>query len=260
MAARRRCVRGRCGGLPGAALVPRRLRPRRLDRRQPAQVAVHADGLLGVLVAAARRAAGDVRHVARLPRLDGRRRRPEGLRAGARPPLPGAEAVVRAADVRRRRAAGGDPRARPPRAAVRVVGRGRAGLGGCRAASVLDRVLPSRRQRQLRAGARRDRDGRAVRRRDAAPRTGRDPPRDRQRPHRRGRRASSLGGAARRARGDLRPLGDADRLGPGGGRTDGRQDRRAGRARASATAGTGSRTATSRRFVPCSPRRACRSR
>ena len=45
-------------------------------------------------------------HVARLPRLDRRRRRPEGLRPGARPPLPGAEAVVRAAHVRRRGAAG----------------------------------------------------------------------------------------------------------------------------------------------------------
>ena len=64
---------------------------------------------------------------------------------GARPPLPGAEAVVRAADVRHRRAAGDHSRARPPRPAVRVVGRSRAGLGRCRATSVLDRVLPSRR-------------------------------------------------------------------------------------------------------------------
>ena len=35
--------------------MPRRRRARRLDRRQPAQVAVHADGLLGALDAAARR-------------------------------------------------------------------------------------------------------------------------------------------------------------------------------------------------------------
>ena len=61
LAARRRGVRGLGGGLSRASLVPRRLRPRRLDRRQPAQVAVHADGLLGALDAAARRAAGGVR-------------------------------------------------------------------------------------------------------------------------------------------------------------------------------------------------------
>ena len=61
LAARRRGLRRRGGGLPRAALVPRRLRARRLDRRQPAQVAVHADGLLGVLDAAPRGAPRDVR-------------------------------------------------------------------------------------------------------------------------------------------------------------------------------------------------------
>ena len=85
--------------------------------------------------------------------------------------------------------------------------------------------------RQLRARARRDGDRRAVRRRDPSARTGCDPARDRQRrARRRGGRAPRLGGAAWHARGDLRPLGDADRLGPGGGRADGRQDRRTRRA------------------------------
>ena len=45
---------GSACGLSGAPLVPRRLRPRRLARRQPAQVAVHADRLLVPLDAAAR--------------------------------------------------------------------------------------------------------------------------------------------------------------------------------------------------------------
>ena len=54
LAARRRGVRRLGGDLPGAPLVPRRLRSRRLDRRQPAQVAVHADGLLDDVDAAAR--------------------------------------------------------------------------------------------------------------------------------------------------------------------------------------------------------------
>ena len=57
LAARRRRLRRRGGGVSGAALVPRRRRPRRLDRRQPAQVALHADGLLGALDAPARGAA-----------------------------------------------------------------------------------------------------------------------------------------------------------------------------------------------------------
>ena len=45
-------------------------RARRLDRRQPAQVAVHADGLLDALDAAAGGAQGGVRRARRLPRLD----------------------------------------------------------------------------------------------------------------------------------------------------------------------------------------------
>ena len=72
--------------------------------------------------------------------------RPEGLRPCARPPLPRAQALVRAALVRRRGPARADPRARPARAALRVARRGRAGLGGRRAAPVLDRLLPARRR------------------------------------------------------------------------------------------------------------------
>ncbi len=143
-------------------------------------------------------------------------------------------------------------------AALRVVGRGRARLGGGRPAPVLDGLLPPRRPRQLRARACGDRDRRAVRRRDAAPRPGRDPARDRQRRHDRGRRAALLGGARRSAGGDLRPLGDADRLGPGGCRAHGRRGSTRSPGPASATGGTGSRTATSHRCGRCSPRRACR--
>ena len=94
----------------------------------------------------------------------------QGLRPGARPPLPRAEALVRAALVRRRGAARADPRARPARAALRGVGERRARLGGRRAASVLDRLLPPRRGRQRRDRARGDRDGRALRRDDEAAR------------------------------------------------------------------------------------------
>ena len=54
VAARRRRVRRLGRDLPRASLVPRRRRARRLARRQPAQVAVHADGLLDALDAAAR--------------------------------------------------------------------------------------------------------------------------------------------------------------------------------------------------------------
>ena len=123
---------------------------RRLGRRQPAQVALHADGLLGVLDAPPGGVPRGVRARARLPCRDGGGRRPEGLRAGARPPVPRAQAVGGAALVRRRRIARADPRARAARAALRLARRGRAGLGGRRAASVLDRVLPPRRGRQRR--------------------------------------------------------------------------------------------------------------
>ena len=61
---RRLCRLGRC--LPRAPLVPRGRRPRRLDRRQPAQVAVHAGGLLDALDAAARVVPRGVRRVGRL--------------------------------------------------------------------------------------------------------------------------------------------------------------------------------------------------
>ena len=144
VAARRRRVRGLGGRLPRAPLVPRRLRPRRLDRRQPAQVAVHADRLLGALDAAARGAARGVRGARRLPRLVRGRDRPARLRAGARPPLPRAEALDGAALLRPRRPAGADPRARAARGALRGVGARRARLGDLRAAALLHRLLPAR--------------------------------------------------------------------------------------------------------------------
>ena len=77
-----------------------------------------------------------------------------------------------------------------------VVGRGRAGLGDRRAASVLDGVLPARGQRQLRPRRARERNRRGVPRRDASARRRHDPHRDRQREHDRGRHSPNLGGAA----------------------------------------------------------------
>ena len=71
----------------------------------------------------------------------GRRGQPEGLRPGARPAFPRAQALGRDALLRPRRAAAPDPRARPLRRSVRFVDRGRARLGDRRAASVLRRVL-----------------------------------------------------------------------------------------------------------------------
>ena len=49
LAPRRRRLRGERGGMPGAPAALRRLGARRLGRRQPAQVAADADGLLRVL-------------------------------------------------------------------------------------------------------------------------------------------------------------------------------------------------------------------
>ena len=92
------------------------------------------------------------------------------------------------------------------------------GLGGRRAASVLDRLLPARRRRQLRARARGDRDRRALRRGDDACA---DRTRSASRSATRARPRTTFAAPGRcfaSARGDLRPLGDADRLGRGGGR------------------------------------------
>ena len=109
LAPRRRGLRRRGGGVSGAPLVPRRLRPRRLARRQPAQVAVHAHGLLGPLDAPPRGAARGVLGARRLPRSERRRARPARLRARARPALPRAQALDGAALLRPRRPAGADP-------------------------------------------------------------------------------------------------------------------------------------------------------
>jgi aromatic-L-amino-acid decarboxylase len=89
----------------GAAIVPERrevwpVRPRRLDRRQPAQVALHARRLLGPVLPAPRRAEARLHPRALVPPDPGgeRGRELHGLGAAARTPLPGAEAwmVLRA--------------------------------------------------------------------------------------------------------------------------------------------------------------------
>ena len=104
LAARRRGVRRRGGRLPRAARPVRRLGAGRLDRRQPAQVAGDADGLLGAVDAPGRglpRAFSLVPEYLRSPR---RRVQPERGLGAARPPLPSAEAVGGAALLRPRRA------------------------------------------------------------------------------------------------------------------------------------------------------------
>ena len=129
----------------------RRRRSRRLGRRQPAQVALHADGLLDALDAAAR---GVLR----------------GVLASCRDYLAATETAVDLKDYgpalgRRFRALklwavlrwyGAEGLRALIREHVRLaqlfaaLGRGRAGLGGGRAASVLDRLLPARRGGQRR--------------------------------------------------------------------------------------------------------------
>ncbi len=74
------------------------------------------------------------------------------VRAGARPPLPVAEALGRPALLRRRGAARSHPRGDPPGRALRGLGARRARLGALRAAAVLGRLLP-----QARAPTRRTR-------------------------------------------------------------------------------------------------------
>ena len=150
VAARRRrlCRLGaRVPGVPHA-----RAGARRLARRQPAQVAVHARRLLVHLHGAARRPARGLCAHARVPAHIGRGRdEPQRVRPGARPALPRAQAVVRAALLRPLRAAGADPRARAAGRAVRGLGARRARLGGLRAAPLLGRVLPARRATTLAA-------------------------------------------------------------------------------------------------------------
>ncbi len=130
LAARRRRLRGLRGGLPRAARALRRLGARRLDRRQPAQVAVHADGLLGALDPAARRPTGRLQLRARVPARQRGGGEPLRVQPRAGPALPRAQAVDGAALLRPDGAAGADPRGDPAGRAVRGLGARRARLGG----------------------------------------------------------------------------------------------------------------------------------
>ena len=219
LAARRRRVRGLGGGLPRAPLVPRRLRPRRLDRRQPAQVAVHADGLLGALDAAARGAARGVRARARLPRGDRRTRstcKDYGPALGRRFRALKLWFVLRWYGARG--AARADPRARPAGAALRVA--------GCAAEPGWEVVAPhpfstvcfrhvEADNDELARARHRDRRGCSSRRRSLR---GRDVIRlaigNAATTEADVRRAWEAGGARHDRGGDLRPLGHARRLGP----------------------------------------------
>ena len=186
VAARRRRVRRLGGGLPRAPLVPRR------RATAPTRSSSTRTSGCSRRWTARRSGRGGPRCCTRrsplvpdyLASTDGAVDL-QGLRPGARPPLPRAEALVRAALVRRRGAAGADPRARPARAALRGVGRGRARLGGRRAASVLDRLLPARRApTTTRSRARRPRRASCSSRRRALRGADDDPARDRQRARR----------------------------------------------------------------------------
>ena len=182
--------------LRGAPLGARGRRAGGLPRRQPAQMALHPDRLLRALHAPPRRAPRRVQPRARVPTDERRgRHEPHGLRPGARPPVPGLEAVGGHSLLRARGAPGAHPRARPPGAALRLLGRGDAGLGGRRPGALLRRLLPPRGLRRGERGAARAREpkrgdlhlphgpGRALR----------PPPRDRQPADDRGRRAARLG-------------------------------------------------------------------
>ena len=76
-------------------------------------------------------------------RTDDDGREPVGLRPGSREPVPLAQALDGDPLLRPRGAAAADPRARAARAALRLVGRGRAGLGDLGAIPVLRRLLPA---------------------------------------------------------------------------------------------------------------------
>ena len=129
-------------------------------------------------------------------RVERGRRQPERVRLAARPPLPRPEALGDAALLRPRGPAGDHPRARPAGRALRALGRGRAGLGALRAASLLARLLPGSsddgRARTRRSGAR-QRQRRDLPLAHEARRPVRAAARDRQRPHDRGRRRARLG-------------------------------------------------------------------
>src|SRR5207237_517840 len=78
--------------------------------------------------------------------------------AGARPPLPVAEALGGAALLRPRGPPADDPRRRSARRALRELGAGRARLGGGRTAPLLARLLPARGERRRERGAPRARE------------------------------------------------------------------------------------------------------
>ena len=114
VAARRRRLRRRGRGLPGAALDARRAGARRLVLLRPAQVAAHRLRLRRVLGRRPGRAGPGADGAAGVPAQRGDRvRRGDrlpGLAGAAGPAVPGAQAVVRAALVRRRGAARPHPR------------------------------------------------------------------------------------------------------------------------------------------------------
>ena len=115
--------------LPGVPLGVRGRRARRLSGRQPAQVALDAAGLLGLLDPPARGPARRVQPRPRVPPHRGRGRQPQRVRARARPLVPGAQALGGAALPRARGAPGAHPQERARGGDVRGVGRrgGRAG-------------------------------------------------------------------------------------------------------------------------------------
>ena len=195
LAARRRRLRGLGDDLPRAALGLRRHRARRLARRQPAQVAAHAAGLLGALDAPARGLPRRLRARARVSADAGRGRQLQRVQPRARPPF---RALKLWAVLRHYGAEGLRERIRESiRLAAeleRWIAR-RPGLGAVRAAPVLGRLLPPARERR---GERRPDGARQRGRRDLhlaheARRPLRAAPRDRQRAHHRGRRAPRRG-------------------------------------------------------------------
>ena len=131
------------------------------------------------------------------PRLRGRAR-PQGLRPGARPPLPRAQALGRAALVRRRGPARPDPRARSARrSSSRRWVEAEPGwevVAPHPFSTVCFRHVEADNDEIART---RDRDRRALRRDRRSCAGRRDPARDRERAHDRGRHSPRVGGAAR---------------------------------------------------------------